>query len=132
MQHIVCLKQLVDPWIPLKSFLGKTCPHHQLWRGLTIWGKTLIISDNKILDVVIGLHGSPCFQIFGFCPPFQLAPDSWLLPIINLPQIFYSCLILDSPLSIHAQFFVCTFGILNFHANSFLHPWDPWFLICPS
>jgi hypothetical protein len=52
MQHKVCFKWPVDPWIPLKSLLGKTCPRHQSWRELTIWRKTLIIYVDKIMDVV--------------------------------------------------------------------------------
>jgi len=100
MQHIVYFKRLVGPWIPLKSFLGKAYPHHWSWRGLTIWGKTFIIFDNKILDVVIGLHGSPGLPIFDFRPPSRLAPDSWLpCQLLICPKIFILALFLIPPLN---------------------------------
>jgi hypothetical protein len=67
----------------------------------------LIIFYNKILDVVIGLHGSACFRIFDFRPPFRLALDSWLL---------YQLLIWFLPCSWFPPFNSCT--------NFCLHFWD--------
>jgi hypothetical protein len=53
MQHKTCFKWPIDPWIPLKSLLGKTYLHHWSWRELTIWEKTLTIFYDKIMDVVL-------------------------------------------------------------------------------
>ncbi len=52
MQHKVCFKWPIDPWIPLKWLLGKTYPRHWSWREPTTWGNLTIYVD-KIMDVVV-------------------------------------------------------------------------------
>jgi hypothetical protein len=118
------------PMNPCKKIFGKSLSSSSIMEGTNRMRKNL----DKRNPYNIWQQNFGCYDKASW---FTRPSDFWLLPtpsislgfmtpmaIINLPQIFYSCLILDSPFSIHAQIFV-HFRDLQLPCKLFLAPLAP-------